>query len=117
MDKPMMYNFEIWRAGKKPVTLYRLCADEDAALTWIGHQAHARDWGVPNLDWQLSSMTTTPISEVYEHEGDQVGYLCEITEELFAREMSNNCPNTELRGLSWINLCDMAIELLEALKK
>lgn len=117
MLRPMMYNFKIWRAGKSPVTLHHICASDVEALEWIGHQAHTRDWGVPCLDWELSDMTTTPIDQIYEHDGDKVGYLCEIVEELFARETLCNCPNTELRHLSYINLCDMAIELLESLKK
>ena len=40
-----------------------------------------------------------------------------ILTELDARERSNNCPTTCLRGISWDGLCDMCIDLLEQLKK
>jgi hypothetical protein len=52
----------------------------------------------------------------FEHIDDKVGYLCELTEELFAREVTNNCPNSSLRGVSWNELCSEAIEILEELK-
>ena len=31
--------------------------------------------------------------------------LAEIANELWAREASNNCPNVDLRGISWDELC------------
>ena len=43
--------------------------------------------------------------------------LAEIANELWAREASNNCPNTDLRGISWNELCNKAILLAAKLKK
>lgn len=111
---PKQYAFEIWRAGKKPCTYYNICADETAAMVWIN--AKGKEWGEPCLDWGITSFTSRHLSEVYEHDGDKAGYLCEIVEEIFARECFNNCPNTEFRGLSYVDLCEAAIEILEALK-
>lgn len=42
--------------------------------------------------------------------------LAEITNELWAREASNNCPNVDLRGISWDELCKKAILLAAKLK-
>ena len=42
--------------------------------------------------------------------------LAEIANELWAREASNNCPNTDLRGISWNELCNKAILLAAKLK-
>lgn len=39
-----------------------------------------------------------------------------VVTELDARECSNNCP-TSLRELSWRELCNMGIDLLEQLKE
>ena len=39
-----------------------------------------------------------------------------VLEELYAREVSNNCPTTCLRGFSWNELCDMCITQLQQLK-
>ena len=114
---PKQYCFEIWRAGKTTTKYYNICSDEAQALSWIGTQAHMWGWGEAGLDWEIKSLTSRPISKVYEHDGDKVGYLCELTEELFAREFSNNCPNTEFRGLSWDDLCEAVIEIAEALKE
>lgn len=113
---PKQYAFEIWRAGKQPCTYYNICADETAALAWIGTQARMWGFGEPGLDWEIKSLTSRPLSQVYKHDGDKAGYLCEIVEEIFARECFNNCPNTEFRGLSYTELCEAAIEILEALK-
>jgi hypothetical protein len=113
---PRQYIFEIWSDGKLPIKLYRTSSDEGRAIRWLIGEGHLRNWGQLDKDWQIKSITSRPLSEVYEHSGDKVGYLCEITEELFARECSNNCPNTNLRDLSWNDLCDGAIEILEALK-
>lgn len=113
---PKQYAFKIWRAGKTPCTYYNICASDEAANAWINTQAKMWEWGEYSLDWEIQSITSRPLSEVYEYYGDKVGYLCEITEELFARETSNNCPNTEFRGLSWNDLCEAAIEILEVLK-
>ena len=112
---PKQYACKIWRAGKY-WTYYVICHDEAAAIAWIETQAHMRDWGEKDIDWDIQSSTSRPLSQVYEHDGDRVGYLCELTEELFARETTCNCPNCEFRGLSWDDLCDAAIEILEALK-
>lgn len=46
-----------------------------------------------------------------------INQLFLILEELYAREVSNNCPTTCLRGISWSGLCDMCIGLLEQLKQ
>ena len=113
---PKQYAFTIWRAGKQPCTYYNICHDDEQALAWITAQAKHLEWGKHGLDWTVG-ITSRPLTEVYEHHSDKVGYLCEIVEELFAREVSNNCPNTSLRGLSWNDLCDAAIEMLEELKK
>jgi hypothetical protein len=75
------------------------------------------DWGEKDIDWDIQSITSRPLSQAYEHDVDKVGYLCEIVEELFARETTANCPNTEFRGLTWTDLCDAAIEILEGLKE
>lgn len=40
-----------------------------------------------------------------------------LLKELDARERSNNCPITCLRGFSWEKLCDMGIGLFEQLKQ
>lgn len=114
---PKQYAFTIWRAGKSPYTYYNICHDEESAKAWMIGQGKYWGFGEYGLDWKIQSMTSRPLSQVYEHEADKIGYLCEITEELFARETTANCPNTELRGLSWVDLCDAAIEILEALKK
>ena len=42
--------------------------------------------------------------------------LAEIANELYAREASNNCPNSDLRGISWNELCNKAILLAAKLK-
>ena len=42
--------------------------------------------------------------------------LAKIANELWAREASNNCPNTDLRGISWDGLCNRAIRLAAQLK-
>ena len=113
---PKQYCFEIWRAGKTVTKYYNICQDDIQALAWIGTQARIGGWGEPDVDWEIQSMTNRPIIEVYKHDGDKAGYLCEIVEEIFARECSNNCPNAELRGLSYVDLCEAAIEILEYLK-
>lgn len=113
---PKQYCFEIWRAGKTVTKYYNICQDDIQALAWIGTQARIGGWGEPDVDWEIQSMTNRPIVEVYEHDGDKAGYLCEIVEEIFARKCSNNCPNTEFRGLSYADLCEAAIEILEYLK-
>ena len=113
---PKQYAFEIWRAGKKPCIYYNICTDDEAAKTWFATQSKLWEFGELGLDWEIQSITSRPLSQVYEHDGDKAGYLCEIVEEIFARECSNNCPNTEFRGLSYVDLCEAAIEILEALK-
>lgn len=113
---PKQYCFEIWRAGKTVTKYYNICQDDIQALAWIGTQARIGGWGEPDVDWEIQSMTNRPIVEVYEHDGDKAGYLCEIVKEIFARECSNSCPNTEFRGLSYVDLCEAAIEILEYLK-
>lgn len=42
--------------------------------------------------------------------------LLSITDELYARETSNNCPIVDFRGLGWETLCDLAINILEEIK-
>jgi len=114
---PKQYAFEIWRAGKKPCTYYNICADDEAAKTWITVQGKLWGFGELGLDWEIKSITSRLLSQVYDHDGDKAGYLCELVEEIFARETSNNCPNTAFRGLSYIDLCEAAIEILEALER
>lgn len=113
---PKQYIFEIWSDGKPPIKLYRTSSDEGRAIQWLIGEGHSRNWGQLDKDWQIKSITSRPLSEVYEHSSDKVGYLCELVEELFAREVSFNCLNTELRDLSWNDLCDGAIEILQTLK-
>lgn len=113
---PKQYIFNVWRAGKKATTVYNICHNDEQALSWIHAQAKLWEWGEHGLDWTVG-ISSRPLSQVYEHDSDKVGYLCEIVEELFARETLCNCPNTELRNLSWVDLCDAAIEMLEELKK
>lgn len=43
--------------------------------------------------------------------------LAEIANELWAREVSNNSPNANLRGMGWDELCNKAILLAAQLKK
>jgi hypothetical protein len=113
---PKQYCFEIWRAGKRTCTYYNICSNAEQAMKWINHIAEIDNWGIKDLDWEIISSDARPFSQVYEHDSDKVGYLCEVVEELFAREYSNNCPNTEFRNLSWNDLCDGAIEILQSLK-
>lgn len=56
------------------------------------------------------------IIKQFETNDDKVGYLLELVEELFAREVTNNCPNSSLRGITWDELCDASIQLLKELK-
>lgn len=112
---PKQYCFEMRRAGKKTVKVYNICHDDESAISWLKTQARLWDWGEHGLDWTME-ISSRPLSQVYEHDGDKAGYLCEIVEEIFARECSNNCPNTEFRGLSYVDLCEAAIEILEHLK-
>lgn len=112
---PKVYGFEIKRAGRT-ATYHNICHSDEAAFDWIKAQARLWDWGELGDDWRIKSWFTRPLNEVYELDADKTGYLCEIAEELFARETSNNCPNTAFRGLSWNDLCEAGIEILEALK-
>ena len=112
---PKQYCFEVWRAGKAKTKYYNICHDDEQALAWITAQAKHWEWEEHGLDWTVG-ITSRPLTEVYEHDGDKAGYLCEIVEEIFTRECSNNCPNTEFRGLSYVDLCEAAIEILEYLK-
>lgn len=45
-----------------------------------------------------------------------INTLCSIVTELDAREFSNNCVVPELQPLSWNELCDRGIALLQELK-
>ena len=112
---PKQYIFEVRRAGKKTAKVYNICHDDESAITWLKTQARLWDWGEHGIDYTVG-ISSRPLNEVYPTDADRVGYLCEITEELFAREISNNCPNTSLRGLSYVDLCEAAIEILECLK-
>lgn len=113
---PKQYCFEIWCEGKPPVKLYKISDSEGLAIQWLMGEGRSRNWGVLDENWTIKSINSRSLSEVYEHSSDKVGYLCELTEELFARDYSNNCPNTDLRDLSWNDLCDGAIEILQSLK-
>lgn len=113
---PKQYAFTIWRAGKKSCTYYNICSNEEIAKKWMLTQGKIWEFGELGVDWEIQSITSRPLTEVYDNDGDRVGYLCELVEELFAREVSNNCPNTELRGLNWNDLCDGIIEIAQALK-
>lgn len=113
---PKQYAFTIWRAGKKSCTYYTICSNEEIAKKWMLTQSKIWEFGELGIDWEIQSITSRPLTEVYDNDGDRVGYLCELAEELFAREVSNNCPNTELRGLNWNDLCDGIIEIAQALK-
>ncbi len=114
---PKQYCFKIWRAGKVVTEYYKICHDEIQALSWIGTKARAEGWGEAGLDWEIQSMTDRSIVDVYEHDWDKSGFLSEIVEEINAREVSVNYgTNAELRGLSYVDLCEAAIEILEYLK-
>lgn len=113
---PKQFIFEISINEKPPVKLYRISPNEGCAVRWLINESHIRGWGELDKDWQIKSIDSRSLSAVYEHDSDKVGYLCELTEELFARDCGNNCPNTDLRDLSWNDLCNGAIELLQSLK-
>ena len=115
LKMPKQYTFEVRRPGKKTVKVYNICHDDEAAIAWLKTQARLWDWGEHGIDYTVR-ISSRPLSEIHETDADRVGYLCEITEEIFAREISNNCPNTSLRELSWNDLCQTAIEILESLK-
>lgn len=46
-----------------------------------------------------------------------INELSYILEELDARNCSNNCIVSKLKGESWIELCNYGIKLFEQLKK
>lgn len=46
----------------------------------------------------------------------KVDELAVIANELWAREFSNNCPTTSLRGISWDELCNKVIILALSIK-
>ena len=52
----------------------------------------------------------------WDHIGDKIGYVCDLIEELLAREITNNCIHKDLTDVSWEELCEGAIELLEEIK-
>lgn len=112
---PKQYIFNVRRAGKKACTYYHICSNDAAAVTWINHTATENNWGEHGLDWTVCT-NSRPLSQVYKHDSDKAGYLCEIVEEIFARECSSNYPNAEFHGLSYVDLCEAAIEILECLK-
>lgn len=81
----------------------------------------------------FTQMVTTYISEVmqtlgflYDKANDLdnknmdkeniINELSYILEELDARDCSNNCIVSKLKGKSWIELCDYGIKLFEQLK-
>ena len=112
---PRQQSFNVRRDGKKPCTYYHICPNDKAAYKWIRALAEEEGWGECGVEW-VTDIWSRPLSQVYDHLGDRVGYLNEITEELYAREISNNYSNTSLYELSWNDLCEAAIEILESLK-
>lgn len=55
-------------------------------------------------------------AESYSEAGTAVSQLWDTVDELYAREISNNCPHVYLRKYSWDQLCDTGIQLLQKLK-
>ena len=51
-----------------------------------------------------------------EHLSDKIGYVLDMVEELHARELSNNCIHSDFFDLSWEELCNTAMEMLEEIK-
>ena len=56
------------------------------------------------------------IKRDWDHLGDKIGYVLDMVEELHAREISNNCIHEDFTAVSWEELCEDAIELLEEIK-
>lgn len=56
------------------------------------------------------------IKRDWDHLGDKIGYVLDMVEELHAREISNNCIHEDFTTVSWEELCESAIELLEEIK-
>ena len=52
----------------------------------------------------------------WEHLSDKIGYVLDMVEELHARELSNNCIHSDFFDLSWEELCNAAMEMLEEIK-
>lgn len=48
--------------------------------------------------------------------GDKLIYIGDLVEELHAREVSNNCIRRELTDVSWEELCEGVIEMMEEVK-
>lgn len=46
----------------------------------------------------------------------EINQLWDMVDELYAREIFNNCPYPYLRGYSWDQLCDASIQLLKSIK-
>lgn len=56
------------------------------------------------------------IKRDWDHLEDKIGYVLDMVEELHAREISNNCIHEDFTVVSWEELCETAIELLEEIK-
>lgn len=100
------YEFTILKSDGEQLTVQNLCRDDKSARTWMETQG-AIWWG---SDFEIRSMTTRPTDTTF-----AALQLCEIAEELYAREATNNCPNSDLRRYSWTQLCLAAKEILEVL--
>ena len=113
---PRQYSFNVRRDGKKPCTYYHICPNDKAAYKWIRALAKEEGWGECGVEW-VTDIWSRPLSQVYDHLGDRVGYLNEISEELFVRETSGKpAYDSQFVELSWNDLCEAAIEILESLK-
>lgn len=48
---------------------------------------------------------------------EDLDLLCEIVNELYAREMSHNCPNYHLRKYGYIELCVAGEQLFKNMRE
>lgn len=75
-----------------------------------------RDVGIEVLDDGDDGGVT--LKEIIEARYETLAYkLCDIAEELYARETTSNCIIGNLQGISWNDLCDRGIEILTKLKE
>lgn len=56
------------------------------------------------------------IKRDWDNLGDKLIYLGDLIEELYAREVSNNCIRGDLTDKSREELCEAVIEMLEEVK-
>ena len=56
------------------------------------------------------------IKRDWDHLSDKIGYVLDMVEELHARDISNNCIHRDFHDVSWEELCDAVMEMLEEIK-